>query len=303
MLLIIILHALWAGSVTASKILLNYTQPIFLTGIRMFIAGAILLLYQYFYDREQFTFKRKDWHLYAQLIFFGIYLSYIMRSWALENMSASKSMFLYNCAPFMSALYSYVLLNEKLTKKQWFGLCVGALGLVPILMTTSAAEKAGGEVFFISLAEIITFLSVAAYSYSWIVMRTLIREKEYSPIMVNGISMFLGGLLALVTAFFVEGPFPVTDFWPFAGLLTGIILVSNILCHNLYGHLLRKYSATFMALASFLGPPFAAVYGWALKNEVITWHFYASSVIVFFALYLFYTELEMQSTGDLELEV
>lgn len=293
MLLIIILHALWAGSVTASKVLLTYTKPIFLTGIRMFISGSLLLLYQYIYKGERFNFQRRELSLYIQLTLIGIYISYIMRFWALGSISATKSMFLYNTAPFLSAIYSYVLFKEKMTTKQWIGLFVGVLGLIPILWTTSPAEQAFGEILFISWPELITFLSVAAYSYSWIVIRKLIRDHNHSPLLVNGVSMFFGGILALITAFFVEGTFPVTSFWPFASLLTFIILLSNILCHNLYGHLLRTYSATFMALAGFLGPPFAAFYGWFLKNEVVTWHFYVSTIIVFFALFLFYKD-EMQ---------
>ena len=296
MLLIVILHALWAGSVTSSKILLNYTQPIFLTGIRMFIAGILLLIYQYFYAHEHFKFKRKHIPLYAQLILIGTYASYILRFWALESLTASKSMFLYNCAPFMTSLYSYFFFSEKMTRKQWFGLFLGMIGLIPILMSTSPQEQTFGEFLFISWPEIVTILSVAAYSYSWIVMRTLIRDKSYSPMMVNGISMFAGGLLALITSLFIEGPFPVTNFWPFVTLLSFIIIISNIICHNLYGHLLRKYSATFLSFAGFLGAPFAAIYGFFLKNEVITWHFYLSGIIVFIALYLFYKD-EMLQTG------
>lgn len=302
MLLIILLHALWAGSVTCSKILLQYTEPIFLTGIRMFIAGLILLLYQYRYANHEFVLKRKDFFLYAQLIIIGIYISYVLRFWALESITASKSMFLFNCAPFMTSLYSYFLFKEKMTRKQWFGLILGMVGLIPILMSSTRAEQEVGEAFFISWPELATILSVAAYSYSWIIIRTLIRDKSYSPLMVNGISMFAGGLLALITAFFLEGIFPVTDVWPFLGLLTFIIIVSNIICHNLYGHLLRKYSATFLSFAGFLGAPFAAMYGYFLKNEVITWHFYVSGFIVFIALYLFYKD-EMLHTGmDIELK-
>ncbi len=262
----------------------------------MFIAGILLLIYQYFYAHEHFKFKRSHIPLYAQLIIIGTYASYILRFWALESLTASKSMFLYNCAPFMTSLYSYFFFSEKMTRKQWFGLFLGMVGLIPLLMSSSPAEQTFGEFLFISWPEVATILSVAAYSYSWIVMRTLIRDKSYSPMMVNGISMFAGGLLALITSFFVEGPFPVTNFWPFITLLAFIIIISNIICHNLYGHLLRKYSATFLSFAGFLGAPFAAIYGFFLKNEVITWHFYLSSVIVFVALYLFYKD-EMLQTG------
>ena len=48
MILIIIMYALFAASFSMGKLLLNHTSPIFLTGIRMLIAGPILLAYQFF---------------------------------------------------------------------------------------------------------------------------------------------------------------------------------------------------------------------------------------------------------------
>ncbi len=108
--------------------------------------------------------------------------------------------------------------------------------------------------------------------------------------MVNGICMTAGGFLALVTSFFTEEFMPVTNILPFVGLLAAVILISNLVCHNLYGYLLRKYTATFLSFAGFMGPLFAAFYGWLLMNEAITWHFYISSVIVFFGLFLFYQD-------------
>ena len=54
--------------------------------------------------------------------------------------------------------------------------------------------------------------------------------------------------------------------------------------------LLKKYSATFMSFTSFLSPLFAALYGWAFFQEIISWHFYVSAVIVFTGLYIFYQD-------------
>ena len=111
---------------------------------------------------------------------------------------------------------------------------------------------------------------------------------------VNAINMTLGGLILLATSFSYElwyqGLKPVNDIKEFATWLTILIVLSNVLCHNMYGHLLKKYTATFLAFAGFMGPLFTALYGWAFLHEVITWHFYLSSVIVFFGLLLFYKD-------------
>jgi len=290
MLLIILLYAFFAASVWTSKLLLAYTTPIFLTGSRMLIAGIILLIYQYTCAREHFYFKREHAWLYLQIILFGIYFTYILRFWGMLGMSAPKAMFLFNIAPFLSSLYSYIFFDERMSKKQWIGLLIGFIGFVPILISRSAGEAQFGEFLFISLRELAVIISIVMHSYSWIVMRKLVRDKHYSPMMVNGMSMSIGGVAALITSIPVEGIMPVTNHTMFWSLLAFVIIISNIICHNLYGYLLRHYTATLLSFAGFLGPLFAALYGRLLFNEVVTWHFYASSVMVLIGLCIFYKD-------------
>ena len=288
MILILVLYALFGSSFPISKKLLTYTSPLFLTGIRMFIAGTLLLLYQYFYAHEHFRFRWKNIWYYLQIIIFGIYLTYILRFWGLAQLSPSKTAFLFNMAPFFSSMYSYFVFNEKLTRLQWVGLGIGFMGLIPILISTSPAEQMVGEFSIFSWAELAVLAAVAAHSYSWIVVRKLIKHKNYAATMINGMSMFAGGALALLTSFIVEGTTHIPSEPAFFGWLAIIIVISNIICHNLYGFLLRRYTATFLSFAGFLGPIFAAGYGWLLAGERITWHFYVAGIIVFCGLYLFY---------------
>lgn len=290
MIAVVILYALFAASIVGSKLLLPYTKPIFLTGARMLMGGVVLLAYQYFHPHQEFKFNKKDKWLYAQLIVFGIYITYILRFWALEYMPAFKTTFIYNLSPFLTALYCFFLFNENMSKKQWAGLSIGMIGLIPILIGCAPEECGLGEFLFISWPEIAVIISVATNSYSWIITRTLVKDKNYSPMMVNGISMTAGGLLALITSPFFEGFLPITNYAIFFGYLTFIVIVSNIICHNLYGHLLRTHTPTLLSFAGFITPFFAAGYEWVLRGTHITWHFYASSAIVFVGLFLFYQD-------------
>jgi len=301
MTLIVLLYALFASSFSMGKILLRYTTPSFLLGSRMLIGGLILLAYQHLSPNQRFKIKKRHWWLFAQIVLFGIYFNYMLRFWALsnENLSSSKTCFLYNLSPFMSAIYSYFFFNEKITRKKLMGLIIGFLGFIPILLTTSTKEQFLGEIAFISLPEFAVIVSVALHAYSWVVMRKLIRDKDYAPTMVNGLTMAVGGVLGLITSLFTSGLFPVKNAVQFSGWLAAVIIISNIICFNLYGHLLKRYSVTFLSFAGFLAPLFAALYGWGFLGETITWHFYASSALVFVGLYIFYKE-EIKKTEEAE---
>jgi len=128
------------------------------------------------------------------------------------------------------------------------------------------------------------------HCYSWILIQKLVRNKKYQPAMVNGIAMSCGGLLSLGTSYALEGPVTIVNQQAFFTGLAATIFIGNIVCHNLYAGLLKKYSATFMSFTSFLSPLFAALYGWAFFQEIISWHFYVSAVIVFSGLYIFYQD-------------
>lgn len=105
----------------------------------------------------------------------------------------------------------------------------------------------------------------------------------------NGFSMLLGGIGALIHSFAVENwnPVPVTGFIPFIECAILLIIISNIICYNLYGHLLKKYSPTFMSFAGFTTPLFTALFGWFFLGEVVTWPFFISFLIVLFGLIIF----------------
>jgi drug/metabolite transporter (DMT)-like permease len=173
-----------------------------------------------------------------------------------------------------------------------------------MLISTSSQELQLSEFLFLSWPELAVLISVAASAYSWIIMRKLVHHKNYSPVMVNGITMSIGGMGALLTAIYAEGPLTIADPPHFFGWLGLVILISNIICHNMYGYLLKKYTATFLSFAGFLSPLFTALYGWAFLQEEITPAFFISTVIVFIGLLLFYQDelLQQQSTLQHALE-
>ncbi len=290
MLLSLLLHALFSLSFIFGKLALAYSGPIFITATRMIIAGLLLLVYQYIQKQPIVMSRKYIWPLIS-LTIFNVYLTNVLEFWGLQYLTAAKACFLYNLSPFVAALLSYFMFKEKMTMLQCIALVIGFLGFVPILLNDSAPEASVGGISFISWPEFALLGAAVATVYGWIAMKQLVK-MHYSAVTANGISMLAGGLLSLITSFFFEAwcPWPVTcwnQFWIWIILLT---LVSNIICYNLYGYLLKKHSATFMTFVGFSSPFFTAFFGWLWLNETVTWHFYISAVIVFAALYLYYYE-------------
>lgn len=291
--LVILLYALFASLFGLSKDTLNYSEPFFLIGSRMFFAGLLLLAHQFIWNRQQFKFKWVHVIPLFLLGFLNIYLTNIAEIWGLQHMLSAKACLIYSLSPFLAALVAYFLLKERLNSKKWLGLCVGFAGLIPIFMTQSPTEKIVGEFMNISFAEIALLIAVLCSVYGWTLLKKIISEFRFSFVMANGISMTLGGALALAHSYFSGenwNPIPVTDFGPFLQNTFWMCLISNIICYNLYGFLLKRYTATFMSFAGLITPLFASFFGWMFFNETITWHFFASVILFSIGLSIFYQE-------------
>ncbi|MFI0434880.1 MAG: DMT family transporter [Parachlamydiaceae bacterium] len=286
---VLLLYALFASVFTISKTGLAYTTPLFFVGTRMLLAGVILLGYQFLFKKQTLSLSRKAWWRLMLLAFFNIYLTNVFEFWGLRYLTSFKTCFIYSLSPFLSALFSYFLFSENLTRKKWMGLFVGFLGFLPILLAQTTNEGEAGHFFFFSWAELAVMMAAVCSVYGWILLKQLVSEHELSPMMANGTSMFVGGVLALGHSFAVEewNPFPVTNYSIFFECTLLLILISNLICYNLYGNLLKRYSATFMSFAGFTTPLFTALFGWLLLGEVVTWPFYISFFIVLLGLLLF----------------
>lgn len=291
---IILWQAIWAASIPISKLLLSYSPPVFLAGIRMMSAGILLLGYHYFIRRQKIKLPHAEWWLYLQVILFGIYAKYILRYVGLSSMPSTKLAFMLNLTPFCVAFASYWTFKEVLLRRQWFGLMIGFIGFFPLLLINNMGNN------LITWADCAIIAEIIAHSYSVILLRKLVRDKQHAPSMTNGIRMFGGGSLALMTALYTENKTSVLNIGYFVLWLAILIVVSNIICHNWHLRLLKKYSATFLTFADFLGPLFVSFYGWMFFQEVITWHYGVSAVCVFIGLYLFYyDELKKQKKKKL----
>lgn len=292
MFLVVLVYALFASVFTLAKTALEYSSPVFLVGSRMFLAGLLLLGYQFLFQRKHFFVHKKDFFRLSLLAIFAIYLTNIFEFWGLKYLTSFKTCFIYSLSPFIAALLSYFVLKDTMTFKKWAGLLIGFLGFLPILISHTQSETEMGQLGVFSWAELSVVGAVIFSVYGWILLKQVVTENRYPPVMANGLSMTLGGFIALIHSYFAENwdPIPVTEYLPFITSALILMIVSNILCYNLYGYLLKRFSATFVSFAGFTTPLFTAFFGWFFLGETVSWPFYFSFAIVFGGLFLFYQE-------------
>lgn len=293
--LVILLFALFASLFTLSKTALDFSEPFFLIGSRMTFAGVLLLSHQFIFNRQAFKIKSQHVIPLVLLGLISIYITNIAEIWGIQFMSSAKACLIYSLSPFIAALFAFLILKERLTNKKWLGLCIGFVGLTPILFVGGNTSALAKDLLIVSWAEIALIIAVFASVYGWILLKKIINDFNYTPIMANGISMLIGGILALIHSYMVGeswSPIPVItgQYAAFIECAFWMTIISNVICYNLYGFLLKRFSATFMSLAGLVTPLFASLFGWYFLNETISWHFFASMILFSVGLAIFYQE-------------
>lgn len=290
--LVFLTFFIWSTSFTLGKATLNYSPPIFLTGARMFMAGILILGFLALFRKKDLFIKKHHLFPLFLLSLSSVYLTNICEFWGLQYLTSAKACFIYSLSPFLSALFSYFQFKEKLTSKKMLGLVIGFIGFIPVLLSQSGAEELLGGIAFLSWAEIALIFATVTSVYGWVLLRKLGKDEGMSPMMANGSSMLLGGLFALIHSSFVDtwNPVPISNY---AGFFKGIalmILISNLICYNCYGWLLKRFTATFLSFAGLMTPLCAAFFGWLILGETVLWTFYISLGIISFGLWLVYSE-------------
>ena len=257
----------------------------------MLLGGAVLFGY-HLLKEKRVKINSKLLTLILTAAIFNIYVTNVFELWGLQYVTAAKANFIYNLAPFLAAFFSYFMLGEKMTSKKWLGLMIGLIGLIPILLVQSPGELSIDHIGWLSSAELALIIAAIATSIGWVSVKKLVNDKQTSIAFTNGVTMLIGGLIALVNSWFVEiwNPVPLTDYnWAIFYTVLGTFSLC-ILSYNLYIHLLRKYSATFLSLTGLTSPLITAFFGFFLLGESVSLNFFISSVIVFWGLYIFYKQ-------------
>lgn len=289
---IALLYTICAATFTLAKYSLCCAQPIFGIGVR-FLTASVLFLPLSLILKKWKHIKRKDWSAFLQVGLVGIFGAYACDLWSLQYITSTESSVFFNLSPFASALFSYFWFGERMTIGKWLGLFVG-LSSVPLLLCIGGAGCEAPLLFHGSrIIPIISVCCAVAFgAYNWIVVRELVKNRGYSPLMVNGVTMGIGGFCALITGFLCEQPPYIFD--NKVSRFAFITILNAVVCSGLfstfYGWLLKKYTATLLSFAGCLTPVLTALFGWFFLGEQISPSIAIAAFLVLIGLFIFYRE-------------
>jgi len=288
--LLAFMYALLGLTFIFGSIAMHYAAPIFFIGMRMGTT-AVLILGYLLVRRADYRIKREDIGLIVVLGVVHIFIPYVGEYFALGHMPAAKVSLIWSLGPFVTALFAWFFFKERMTRIKAVGLVIGILGFIPVVMHESAGEQALSSFLHVSTADLALLMIVTSASFAWNFFKHLL-NKGYKPLVLNGWAMLIGSLLAFATSPFVEvwNPVPVTN-WPVVlACMFALVITGGVICYNIYGYMLHKYTATFLSFAGGCVPFCTAFFQWIILGQVVSAAFMTSLCIIMVGLYIFYKE-------------
>ena len=266
---------LWSSASAAAKIGLQSAQGLQLFTLRFILAGAVLLSWSRFIQRDRLP-QGKEW---KQLIVFGafntaLYLGIFIV--ALEEVTAGVTSIALALNPLMIGTLTALWLRTKVSVVQWISIFVGIVGVGIVsypLINNGYASPIGMALMALCMVSY-SFSSVYYTAIPWKLSRTAI----------NGWQVLIGGILLLpFTVIFAqqENHYDLR-FW---GCVFWLIIPVSIGAVQLWLYLL-KIDALRASLWLFLCPIFGLTFAAILLDEPITLYTLAGTALVLLALIL-----------------
>ncbi|NGX40283.1 MAG: S-adenosylmethionine/S-adenosylhomocysteine transporter [Candidatus Anoxychlamydiales bacterium] len=286
------LFAMWSSCFAIGKMAIFSSTPLFFTAIRMLFASILILGFMLLKKKSQLKVSKKQLGAICLLAILSMYLNNALEFYGLKYISASKTCFIYSLTPIFAAILSYFHFKEKLTPMKILGMAVALLGIIPVFFMQSGSEKLNSSFFHLSLPEIAVIAAVFLSVYGWILLRKLVKDNAVSPLTANGIGMLLGGIFAITHSLILDKWTPIPVAAGHSGaFIQGIVfytIISNVICYNLYGYLLKRFTATFMSFVGLLSPIFASFSEWILLKTPPSPLILGSTCVIIFGLWLVY---------------
>ncbi len=277
--LMLITSLLWGGNFVVAKTLVAHASPLTLTTVRWLIAVIVLVPLVWWKEKKLVPPKQAIVPLMLMGVT-GVAFFNIFQFLALERTTSTNAGLISTMNTISIALFSFVLLKEKITKWQLSAMILSLFGVVLVLSKGDWQllldfQFNTGDLWMLAAVCVWGLYSVCS---KWAMQTT-------SPLMATFYAGIFGVLMLL--------PFTSTDF-TFTNVNTSFILsmlytgiISTVVCMVFWNIGVQKLGATTSGIFLHFNPIFTALLAYLFIGENMSWLQGIGGLIVIVGCYLF----------------
>lgn len=277
--LMLVTSLLWGGNFVVAKTLVAHASPMTLTTVRWFIAVIVLVPLVWWKEKKLVPPKQAIVPLLLMGVT-GVALFNIFQFLALELTTSTNAGLISTMNTISIALFSFVLLKEKITKWQLSAMVLSLFGVVLVL------SKGDWQLlldFQLNTGDLWMLAAVCVWGLYSVCSKWAMQTA--SPLMATLYAGVFGVLLLL--------PFTSADF-TFTNVNTSFILsmlytgiISTVVCMVFWNIGVQKLGATTSGIFLNFNPIFTALLAYLFIGENMSWLQGIGGLIVIMGCYLF----------------
>ncbi len=280
----ILLCLIWGSTWLAIKIGLDAEMPPLLgAALRFSTAAALVLPFAGFMTPATFRSARA-WRVALSVGVLSFGLGYGLTYIAALRIPSGLGSLTFGFFPFLVAVLAHFMLGDRLTARKVVAISIGIVGLA-LLFHGSLREL--GAATMIGVA--IQTCSVLVQGFAQILVK---REgAEVPTAFLTGVGMLTGSVTLAGFALAMgewSKPFPWTQ--PVVLSIAYLALLGSATTFLIYYALMKRLSATLMALIAMITPPIAVILGILYRDEELGALTLSGGVVVLFGVALFQLE-------------
>ncbi len=271
---------IWGISFVSQSVGMDYIEPNTFIGIRTTLGGLVLLPFIYFKDRRlknQGIYKKTNLKKLLKYGFIcGLFLcmASTLQTYGLKYTTTAKSGFLTALYIIFVAVFG-ALCGKKLTLKIYLGITISVLGMYFLCLY-------GSDLSF-NMGDLLTIICAVFFAGQILFIDKFVHEVD--GVKLSCTQFFVCGIINLVLMFIIEQP----NMANIMSCATSILYSGIMSCGVAYTLQIvgQKYSEpTSASIIMSLESVFAAISGWIILSEAMSFTQMLGSALMFLAIVL-----------------
>ncbi|MGZ8552644.1 MAG: DMT family transporter [Chitinophagaceae bacterium] len=270
----------WGTTYIAARIGVQHMPGLFVSGMRQFLSGIILV--GYFLIRGH---QLPGWKVLKRISVQSIFMLCLangLLTWSVEYISGGLAAIIAALVPLFIALFTVWLSKcSKITRRMLVGLIVGFAGVLVIFYDYLAQLQNKTFVFGVVLA----LLSTLSWSFGTVYTS---RQKPPIDILFNvGLQMLIAGILVLIVCGITGKYINLADIGQESWLaLSYLIVFGSLVAYSAFVFVIGKLPPTQVSVYAYINPIVAVVLGWLLLSEKMNVNMIIGTLITIGGVYL-----------------
>ncbi len=278
----------WGTTYIASKIGTQHMPGLFLSGVRQFSSGLIMVGF-FLLKGYQLPTLGDLKKISIQGILF-LCLANGLLTWSLEYISSGLAAIIAALVPLFVTLFSiWLLKTAKVTRWMFLGLLLGFAGVVTIFY--DYVGQLGNNNFILGIC--MAFFSVISWSFGTVY--TSGQRLSIGILFGVGLQMLIAGIVMLLVCL-VSGKYVNLSGTGHASwyALAYLVFFGSILAYSAYMFAIKKLPPTQASLYAYINPIVAVLCGWLLLSEKMNVHMITGTMITLGGVFLVNHEFKKQ---------